>query len=326
MNILVTGAAGYIGSVVVERLVAESCNVIALDNLQQGHREALSSGAHFIHADLADSAILDDIFYDYQISAVMHFAASSLVGESMTNPQKYFHNNVVCGLNLLNSMVKHGVKKFVFSSSASVYGTPESIPITEKALLAPVNPYGECKLMFEKILKWYKVAYSINSISLRYFNAAGATSLCGEHHKPETHLIPNVLKVALKKAQQVPIFGNGYETKDGTCVRDYVHVVDIADAHLKALSRIDSAGARIYNLGSESGYSVLEIIKATERVTGVRIPTVFEMPRAGDPPVLVSSSKLARKELGWSPKYDKLEDIISSAWQWQNKFPDGYSS
>jgi UDP-glucose 4-epimerase len=326
MNILVTGAAGYIGSVVTERLVTEDYHVIALDNLQQGHRQALSSGAHFVHADLADSAILDDIFDRYQIGAVMHFAATSLVGESMTDPQKYFQTNVVCGLNLLNTMVKYGVKRLVFSSSASVYGTPESIPITEKAPLAPVNPYGECKLMFEKILKWYGGAYGIDSISLRYFNAAGATPLCGEHHQPETHLIPNVLKVVLKKARQVSIFGNGYKTKDGTCVRDYVHVVDIADAHLKALRRIDGAGVRTYNLGSESGYSVLEVIKATERVTGVRIPIAFEIPRAGDPPVLVASSGLARQELGWGPRYDKLEDIIRSAWQWQSKFPDGYSS
>jgi UDP-glucose 4-epimerase len=326
MNILVTGAAGYIGSVVTERLLSEGYHVIALDNLQQGHRQALSSGAHFVLADLADSAVLDDTFSRYQIGAVMHFAGYSLVGESMTDPGKYFNNNLVGGLNLLNGMVKHGVKKLIFSSSASVYGTPATTPITEDALLAPINPYGETKMMFEKILKRYEEAYGLRSISLRYFNAAGATSIHGEHHAPETHLIPNVLKAALKKTRQVSVFGNQYETKDGTCVRDYVHVVDIADAHLKALSRIDCVGGGAYNLGSENGYSVLEVIKTAERVTGVRIPVAFKAPRAGDPPVLVASSKLARKELGWTPQHYQLEDIITSAWQWQSKFPEGYSS
>jgi UDP-glucose 4-epimerase len=326
MNILVTGAAGYIGSVVTERLIDEGYHVIALDNLQEGHWQALSPGAHFAYADLADLAILDDIFSTYRIDGVMHLAANSLVGESMTNPRKYFHNNVVYGLNLLNSMVQHGVKKLVFSSSAAVYGTPGIVPIAEDVSLAPVNSYGETKVMFEKILKWYGVAYGLHSISLRYFNAAGATPLHGEHHAPETHLIPNVLKVALGKAKYVPIFGKDYETKDGTCVRDYVHVVDIADAHLKALSRIDGAGFRSYNLGSESGCSVLEVVKTTERVTGITIPVSFEPRRAGDPPVLVASSKLAEKELGWSPHYPELETIIKSAWQWQSKFPDGYSN
>jgi UDP-glucose 4-epimerase len=326
MKILVTGAAGYIGSVVTEQLLGEGYDVVALDNLQQGHRQALSPGAQFVHIDLNNSATLDDIFDHLHIGAVMHFAANSLVGESMTNPQKYFQNNIVCGLNLLNSMMKHQINKLVFSSSAAVYGTPTSTPITEDMPLAPVNPYGESKVIFEKILKWYGAAYGLNAISLRYFNAAGATSVCGEHHEPETHLIPNVLKVALGKVKQVPVFGNDYDTADGTCIRDYVHVIDIADAHLKALGRIDGAGVRTYNLGSENGYSVLEVIKATERVTGINIPIAFQPPRDGDPPVLVASSQLARKELGWSPRHDKLEDIIRSAWQWQSKFPDGYSS
>lgn len=325
-NILVTGAAGYIGSVVTERLEAAGYCVIALDNLKQGHRQGLNSETDFMHADLGDSTILDDIFSRYRIAAVMHLAAVSIVNESVTDPQRYFHNNIVCGLNLLNSMVKHKVSKLVFSSSAAVYGTPENIPITESASLLSVNPYGESKVMFEKFLKWYGAAYGLNSISLRYFNAAGATALHGEHHEPETHLIPNVLKVALGKAQHVPIFGADYETEDGTCIRDYVHVVDIADAHLKALSRIDDAGVRAYNLGNERGYSVLEVVKTAEMVSGIGIPVIFEPPRAGDPPVLVANSELARKELGWSPHYLELNDILESAWQWQIKFPDGYSS
>jgi UDP-glucose 4-epimerase len=326
VDILVTGAAGYVGSVVTERLTAAGYRVIALDNLQQGHRQALDSETHFICASLGDSAVVDDILSRYRIEAVMHFAADSLVAESVVNPQKYFHNNVVCGLNLLNSMVKHKVSKLVFSSSAAVYGIPESLPITEGAPPAPVNPYGECKLVFEKILKWYGAAYGLDAISLRYFNAAGATSAHGEHHEPETHLIPNVLKVALGKSHGVTIFGKDYETEDGTCVRDYVHVTDIADAHLKALNRIGGAGIRAYNLGSERGHSVLEVVRTAEMVTGVEIPVAFEPPRAGDPSVLVASSELARQELGWRPRYPELADIIESAWEWQKKFPNGYSS
>jgi len=326
MNVLVTGAAGYVGSVVTERLVAEGYRVIALDKLRQGHRQALDTEIPLIHADICDSATLDDVFSQYQIAAVMHFAADSIVPQSMTDPQGYFYNNVVCGLNLLNSMVKHNVNRLVFSSSAAVYGRPESIPVTENAPLVPTSPYGESKVIFEKILKWYDVAYGLKSISLRYFNAAGATALPGEHHDPETHLIPNVLKVALGKVQHVPIFGADYETEDGTCVRDYIHVVDIADAHVKALTRMDGAGTKSYNLGNERGYSVLEVVKTAERVTGVDIPVLFEPPRSGDPSVLVASSELARKELDWSPSHSELEDIIQSAWQWQSKLPNGYSS
>lgn len=324
-NILITGAAGYIGSVVTERLLAEGYSVIALDNLGQGHRQALGTGAHFIEGDLADTALLDTLFSNYHITEVMHFAAFSIVHHSMINPREYFYNNVVCGMNLLNCMVEHGVTGLVFSSSAAVYGMPETVPVTESASLAPVNPYGESKLIFEKILKWYKLAYGLDSISLRYFNAAGATNSCGEHHEPETHLIPNVLKAALGKMEHIPIFGNDYGTKDGTCVRDYVHVLDITDAHLEALRRIHGAGVRSYNLGSARGYSVLEVIKTAQEVTGVSIPMVFEPRRAGDPPVLVASSELARKELNWTPRRSDLEAILKSAWQWQCRFPDGYS-
>ena len=326
MNILVTGAAGYIGSVVTERLLEEGYPVIALDNLQKGYRQAVDTEAQFVNADFGDLEMLDSIFSTYQIAGVMHLAADSIVPESMTDPQKYFQNNIVSSLSLLNTMVRHNVSKLVFSSSAAVYGTPDSVPINEEAFLVPVSPYGESKAIFEKMLRWYGSAYGLDSISLRYFNAAGATSVHGEHHEPETHLIPNILEVALGKARCVPVFGKDYETADGTCIRDYVHVVDIANAHLKALEEIDGAGAKAYNLGSESGYSVLEVIQTAKRVTGVEIPIEYEPPRAGDPPVLVASSELIKKELGWSPRYPDLADIIESAWQWQRRYPDGYSS
>jgi UDP-glucose 4-epimerase len=325
MNVVVTGAAGYIGSVVAERLLAEGHRVIALDNLAQGHPGALDSKVNLIQGDLCDTSALDDIFLRHEIDAVMHLAALSIVPHSVSNPQEYFQTNVVGGLNLLDSMLKHDVTRLVFSSSASVYGIPVSVPVTENTPQVPIHPYGECKVIFERILKWYGAAYGLNSISLRYFNAAGATSLHGEHHQPETHLIPNVLKVPLGKADHVTIFGNDYETEDGTCVRDYIHVVDIADAHLKALSKIAGAGTRAYNLGSGTGYSNLQVVRMVEQVSGVSVPVVFEPRRAGDPPVLVASAGLAEKELGWVPQYG-LEDIVKSAWQWQSKFPDGYSS
>jgi UDP-glucose 4-epimerase len=325
MNVLVTGAAGYIGSVVTERLLAEGHRVIALDNLGQGHQAALEAGARFVCADLRNSSEIDSVFSAHEVDAVMHLAALSIVPHSVSNPQEYFQTNVVGGLNLLNGMLKHNVSRLVFSSSAGIYGIPDSIPITEDTPQVPVHPYGESKVMFEKILKWYGAAYGLNSISLRYFNAAGATSLHGEHHQPETHLIPNVLKVPLGKSDHVTIFGNDYETADGTCVRDYIHVVDIADAHLKALSHVEGAGTRAYNLGSGTGYSNLQVVKMAEEVSGVSIPTIFEARRAGDPPVLVASAGLIEKELGWTPRMSSLEQIVKSAWQWQNRFPDGYS-
>ncbi|UCB44009.1 MAG: UDP-glucose 4-epimerase GalE [Dehalococcoidales bacterium] len=325
MNILVTGAAGYVGSVVTERLLSEGHRVIALDNLGQGHREALASEAHFVRADLCDFAALDDIFSQHNIDAVMHLAALSIIPHSVEDPRTYFQTNIVGGLNLLNSILTHDVKGLVFSSSAGIYGRPENVPVTEDTPQTPIHPYGECKVMFERILKWYGEAYGLNSISLRYFNAAGATELHGEHHQPETHLIPNVFRVPLGKAEHVTIFGNDYETEDGTCVRDYVHVVDIADAHLQALVNINGARAKAYNLGSGTGYSNLQVVKMVEEVTGDSIPIIFESRRAGDPPVLVASARLARQELGWTPRLSGLEDIVKSAWQWQSRFPDGYS-
>lgn len=326
MNILVTGAAGYVGSVVTERLLAEGHRVIALDNLVQGHREALNSEVDLAQADLCDPAALDDVFSGRKIDAVMHLAALSIIPHSVEDPQRYFQTNVVGGLNLLNSMLKHNVSGLVFSSSAGIYGIPDTIPVTEDTPQVPIHPYGECKVTFEKILKWYGEAYGLNSISLRYFNAAGATALHGEHHQPETHLIPNVLKVPLGKIDHVTIFGNDYETEDGTCVRDYVHVVDIADAHLKALSCIEGVGTRAYNLGSSTGYSNLQVVKMVEQVSGISVPFVFESRRAGDPPVLVASAGLIEKELSWTPRMSGLEEIVKSAWQWQSRFPAGYSN
>jgi len=324
MNVMVTGAAGYIGSVVMERLLAEGHRVVALDNLGQGHRAALGQEARLVQADLRDASGLDIVFSEQEIDAVMHLAALSIVPHSMSDPKEYFQTNVMGGLNLLNSMLKHNVTGLVFSSSAGIYGTPASVPVTENTPQIPIHPYGECKVIFEKILKWYGVAYGLNSISLRYFNAAGATVLHGEHHQPETHLIPNVLKVPLGKVDHVTIFGNDYETEDGTCVRDYIHVVDIADAHLKALSCIEGAGTRAYNLGSGTGYSNLQVVRMVEKVSGIIVPVIFESRRAGDPPVLVASAGLIEKELDWTPQISSLEEIVKSAWQWQSRFPDGY--
>jgi UDP-glucose 4-epimerase len=326
MRILVTGAAGYIGSVVTERLVAEGHTVVALDNLAQGHRKALSPEAVFACADLTDVEALDRVFAEHNIEAVMHLAGLSLVGQSVADPQTYFRTNVVGGLNLLNTMLGHGVGRMIFSSSAAVYGTPAVVPVSEDAPMSPVNPYGECKRSFEMALKWYGSAYGIDSVSLRYFNAAGATAEHGEHHEPETHLIPNILRTALDTARGFAIFGTDYETRDGTCIRDYVHVTDIADAHIAALGRIDGAGVRAYNLGTATGRSNLEVVRAVETVTGVSIPVEFGPRRAGDPPALVASSDLAARDLGWTPEHSGLEEIVASAWAWQRRFPDGYTA
>lgn len=325
MKVLVTGAGGYIGSIVTEKLIEEGNSVVALDNLSAGHRESIVPQATFIRANLSNAQELDDIFNRHPIEAVMHLAAFSLVERSMTEPGQFFQNNIVNGLNLLNIMLKHSVHKMVFSSSAAVYGEPDTVPIEEDSPKAPINPYGDSKSMFENILKWYGHAYDLRSISLRYFNAAGASNLSGEDHKPETHLIPRVLKIALGQGENIQVFGTDYPTRDGSCIRDYVHVLDIARAHLLALDKLESiAGHQVYNLGNGAGYSVIEVVETARKVTGARIPTVMCPRRQGDPASLVASSKLARLELGWQPDYPGIDSIIDSAWKWQKMHPLGY--
>lgn len=325
MSVLVTGAAGYIGSIVSEKLLGDGCAVIGIDNLYQGHRDALEDAVTFIQVDLSDEQALDKVFSEHAVNAVMHFAAYAWVGESMVNPAAYFLNNVSNGINLLNAMVKHAVKNLVFSSSCAVYGEPDKIPIDETCGNKPANPYGESKLIFERMLYWYRQVYGINSISLRYFNAAGASQMHGEDHNPETHLIPNVLKVAAGEVNQVSIFGNDYPTNDGTCVRDYVHVLDIADAHLLALKQLNgSPVCKAYNLGNGAGYSILQVIEAVRRVSGVKMPFSIKERRPGDPATLIADHSLITDELGWKPQYPALESIIDDAWQWKNRHPRGY--
>jgi len=302
----------------------EAHKVIVLDNLQQGHKGAVSPEAEFVLADICDAQTLDDVFRRFEIDAVMHMAAETVVEYSMTNPKRYFQNNLVGGINLLDTMLKHNVHKIIFSSTAAVYGEPENTPIREDHAEAPVNSYGESKLMFEHILAWYARAYGLRYIYFRYFNAAGASESIGEDHRPETHLIPNVLKAALSSDKPVPIFGMDYPTKDGTCIRDYVHVVDIAQAHILAMEKLEKLSGSFYNLGNGEGYSVLEVIEMAKKVTGVEIPTKIHQRRLGDPAVLVASSSRAKSDLGWKPEFPELENIIESAWKWMKEHPNGY--
>jgi UDP-glucose 4-epimerase len=341
MKILVTGGAGYVGSIVAEELLKEGYDVLVLDNLQQGHREAVPRGAEFISADICDSASLEELFRRYKFDAAMHLSAETAVEFSISDPQRYFHNNIVGGLNLLEAMRKHQADKLVFSSSAAAYGEPQAIPIEENHPKLPMNAYGESKLIFERILGWYGKAYGLKHISLRYFNAAGASKLLGEDHRPETHLIPNILKAALiqppisgpqpqrprtRDSGFVSILGTDYPTKDGTAIRDYIHVVDIAQAHVLALEKIEELSGKAYNLGNGEGYSVLEVIKTAKKVTGTEIPAKVGARRLGDPAVLVASSNLAKTELGWKPQFPELRGIIESAWIWMREHPDGYQS
>jgi len=326
MNILVTGGAGYIGSILTEELLAEGHDVVVVDNLIRGHREAVAKDAIFVETDLSDQDALNHIFQRYPIDAVMHLAALTSVEESMREPGNYFINNVTYGINLLECMINNDVKRLVFSSTAAVYGQPQILPITEETHPKPVNPYGESKLMFERVLHWYREAHNLRLISLRYFNVAGASKKFGSDHTPETLLIPNIIKVALGQARYIPVFGKDYNTRDGTCVRDYIHVVDIAKAHVSALKSIDEKGYRIYNLSSGNGFSVNETIETARRVTGGKIPLKVHPRRPGDPPELVASSTLANIEIGWEPKHSSLEEIIKSAWDWQKEHPYGYNS
>ena len=316
MNILVTGGAGYIGSVVVEESVAAGHRTVVFDNLVKGHREMVHESASFVEGDLAYREAIVDTLRSFKIDAVIHMAAYSLVGESVTQPSKYYRNNVLNGMQLLDAMVESGVKKLVFSSTAAVYGEPAKQPIEESDPTNPTNPYGETKLAFEHALKWYEAAYDLRFASLRYFNAAGATELCGEMHDPETHLIPIVLEAAAGARDAVEIFGDDYPTPDGTCVRDYIHVRDLAAAHLMALKDLGES-SDIYNLGcGGDGYSVKEVITAAEEITGRKINTRVAARREGDPAVLVASSKKISNKLGWKPELQDLRVIIKSAWDW----------
>jgi UDP-glucose 4-epimerase len=326
MKILVTGAAGYIGSIVTERLIELGHEVIALDNLQAGHQSAVSPQAKFIQVDLANQEFLKKIFQDNKIEAVIHMAAEALIAESIIDPHRFFVSNVTYGLNLLSAMLESGVKRIIFSSTAAIYGEPERLPITEAAPKKPVNSYGESKLMFERILHWYHKAYGIKYIALRYFNAAGASRLLGEHHIPETHLIPLVLQVALGNRSHVEIYGTDYDTPDGTCLRDYIHVQDLAQAHVLALENLDHVKAAAYNMGNGDGYSVLQIIESARQITGHAIPAIPSGRRPGDPARLVASSGRMHRELGWEARYPALHDIIESAWLWHKAHPQGYLS
>ena len=326
MSILVCGGAGYIGSHMVAELLENGEDVIILDSFVKGHKEAVLGGKIYT-GDLRDKEILRRVFTENKIDSVIDFAAFSLVGESVEEPLKYFENNVYSTLCLLKAMKEYGTKYIVFSSTAATYGEPENIPILEQDKTFPTNPYGESKLMVEKMLKWCDKAYGIKYTALRYFNAAGAhiSGRIGEDHRPESHLIPIILQVALGQREKIMIYGDDYNTPDGTCVRDYIHVTDLASAHLLALQRLKNGGeSRIYNLGNGKGFSVKEVIDVTRKVTGVNIKAQVDKRRAGDPAILIASSEKAKKELNWNPKFDSLETIIQSAWNWHKNHENGY--
>jgi UDP-glucose 4-epimerase len=321
MKILVVGGAGYIGSICAELLLDQGHEITVFDNLSEGHRGALDPRARFIEGDLLDRQAIDTALAAARPEAVMHFAASALVSESMRDPSKYFRNNISSGLNLLDAMMAADVKRIVFSSTCAIFGPPEQLPIDETTPTRPINPYGESKLAFEKILRWYDEIHGLKFVSLRYFNAAGASANFGEDHRLETHLIPNVLKVALSQKPHVEIFGTDYETRDGTCVRDYIHIIDLARAHILALCTTRS---ELYNLGTGGGASVWEVIAACRKITGKKIDTVEKPRRPGDPPRLIASSDKIKNELGWRPEFQSLDQTIESAWKWHQKFPNGY--
>lgn len=329
MNVLVIGGAGYIGSHAVNKLIKKDYNVSVLDNLVTGHRDAVDEAATFYLGDIRDKTMLNQIIQEEQIEAIFHFAASSLVGESVEKPLKYFNNNVVGMEVLLEVMQENGVKKIIFSSTAAVYGDVQAPLITEDEPKAPTSPYGESKLMMENMIKWCDLAHGIKFVSLRYFNVAGALSSgeIGEDHDPETHLIPIVLQTALGQRDAMTIFGDDYNTSDGTCIRDYVHVEDLIDAHILALEYLNTnIESQIFNLGSSTGYSVKEIVEASRKVTGKEIPVKIGERRAGDPAKLVAASEKAREILGWKPAYETIEGIIQTAWNWHEANPEGYAN
>lgn len=323
MKIFLTGGAGYIGSVTAELLLDTGHEVTVFDSLERGHREAVDGRARFVQGDLRDREAVREAMGDARPDAVMHFAAYALVGESMQKPELYFGNNVLGGMNLAEAMLKTGVKKIVFSSTCATYGMPQRNPIAEDFPQTPANPYGESKLMFEKTLEWYRRIHGFEAVLLRYFNAAGATGKFGEDHDPETHLIPNVLKVALGQLPEARVFGADYLTPDGTCIRDYIHIADLAQAHIRA---IEGPHAGAFNFGNGEGYSVKEVIAAAREVTGHPIPARIVARRPGDPDRLVASAEKARSVLGWKPRYPDLHAIIESAWNWARKHPRGYAA
>ncbi len=330
MNILVTGGAGYIGSVCVEELINQGHAAVVIDNLNEGHREAVVPEATFLEGDFGDKDLLRDTFKVHTIDAVIHFAAETTVEFSMTDPQIYFKNNIVNGINLLEVMKESGCSKLIFSSTAATFGEPEYIPIDEKHPQRPINAYGESKMIFEKILDWYHSAYGFKFNLFRYFNAAGASERLGEDHANESHLIPIVLEAAYNLGNnassegELKVFGKDYPTKDGTCVRDYIHVADLAQAHILALNNLNNRPNAKYNMGNGKGFSVLEVIETAKRVTGVDIPYRFSDRREGDPATLIASSDLAAEELGIKPEFPELESIIETAWRWKLKHPQGY--
>ena len=329
MAILVCGGAGYIGSHAVHALVEKGEQVVIVDNLQTGHRGALNPAAKFYEGDIRDAAVLDKIFTENKIEAVIHFAANSLVGESMEKPLLYFNNNVYGMQVLLEAMVRHGVDKIVFSSTAATYGEPKRVPIHEDDETCPTNTYGETKLTMEKMMKWVSRANGVRYVSLRYFNAAGALpdGSIGEDHKTETHLIPLILQVPTGRRDHITVFGDDYPTPDGTCLRDYIHVVDLADAHVLALEYLRKGGASdIFNLGNGQGFSVKEMIAAAEKATGRSIKVEIGARRAGDPAQLIASSEKARAVLGWKPQFTDVEQVIGTAWKWHESHPHGYEN
>jgi len=323
VSVLVTGAAGFVGSVLTRELLHRSVHVIGLDNLQQGHQQSIPQGIEFVGGSVGDPQLLQDVFQRNNIESVIHLAAEALVGPSMTDPARYFVNNTAAPLALLDTMREHGVDRIIFSSTAAVYGEPESVPILEDAPKQPSNSYGESKLMFERMLDWYGRAYGLKYAILRFFNVAGAAEV-GEHHEPETHLIPIVLSVALGQRQSLDVFGSDYPTRDGSCVRDYVHVSDVVDAHLRCLDSLEDITSAIYNLGNGTGYSVLEVIDAARKVTGHEIPANMIARRPGDPPSLIASYQRIREAIGWEPQIPDIESIVKSAWVWHESHPRGY--
>jgi UDP-glucose 4-epimerase len=325
MNILVTGGAGYIGSIVTEELINQGEKVVVIDNLLFGHREAVHPAAEFVEGDLSDRSTIQALFGAHSFDGIMHFASRTLVGESMQQPFLYVGDNVRNALNLLEEAIGHGVKRFILSSTANLFDQPERMPIDEDERIVPGSPYGESKNIIERILHWLDRTQGLRYAALRYFNAAGAspTGKRGEDHDPETHLIPCVLQVALGQRDRISIFGDDYPTRDGTCVRDYVHIVDLAQAHILALQALDE-GSRTYNLGNGQGYTVKEVVETCRKVTGHPIPAEIGPRRPGDPATLVASSEKIKRELGWEPKYSDLHTIIEHAWQWHCTHPNGY--